>query len=119
MTLDPIEQGLRRALEREEPPDAFADRVIAQLTGVNAEVASLSAGRRFRRARTALAIAASLVVAVAGWQYERRQAAIRDAEIARGKVELALRVTAEQLNRVQMKLAEISERRVTDHEDRQ
>ncbi len=86
--MDDLEQQLRRAFEREDPPEGFADRVI----------------ERTRARRTAprwmAAAAAVFVLAGAGYGYRWQQG-----EAAKREVLLAFRLTSVKLNHIQMQVS--------------
>ena len=86
--MDDLEQQLRRAFEREDPPPGFADRVIERT--------------RARRAapRWMAAAAAVLVLAGAGYGYRWQQG-----EAAKREVLLAFRLTSVKLNHIQMQVS--------------
>jgi hypothetical protein len=88
-----LEDTLRSALRPVQPPDGFADRVLAHIA---AAPAPRSGGRV---PRLAAAIAASVLlsaIAVHQWQMNRRQQE-QGAEARRQLIE-ALRVTGEKLD---------------------
>jgi hypothetical protein len=96
MTLD---RQLQRALQPIDPPDGFADRVLARL-GEQHGVLPVPRTQRFGRARrwVPLALAASLGVAVLGsaaWLEQQRQ---RQGAEASAQVRQALRITTQELN---------------------
>jgi type VI protein secretion system component VasF len=86
--MDDLEDRLRRAFEREDPPEGFADRVIERT--------------RARRAmpRWIAAAAAVLVLAGAGYGY-RWQQGLK----AKREVLLAFRLTSAKLNHIHMQVA--------------
>ena len=86
--MDDLEEQLRRAFERENPPEGFADRVIERT--------------RARRAmpRWMAAAAAVLVLAGAGYGYRWQQG-----ERAKREVLLAFRITSAKLNHIQAQVA--------------
>jgi hypothetical protein len=91
--MDGLEEELRRALARRDAPPGFAGRVLGE-----------AERRRPRRsARRWLAVAASLALmagSAAGWrQYQ--------GAVAKRQVMLALRITAEKLNRIQTQVREV------------
>jgi hypothetical protein len=95
-----LEDELRAALGREEPPAGFADRVLAR---------ARPAG--FRRLRWVAALAACLALAAGGLvERERRERA--RGEMAKRQVMLALGITGSKLQFVKEKIhAMHSERR--------
>ena len=85
--MDDLEDRLRRAFEREDPPEGFADRVIERT--------------RARRAMPRwMAAAAVLVLAGAGYGY-RWQQGVK----AKREVLLAFRITSAKLNHIQVQVA--------------
>ncbi len=101
---DRLDRELRRALARREPPEGFADRVLAA-----AEARASVRERRFhwwRMPRLAVAVAACLLVLAAGLAVERhRRREVRArGEAARQQVMLALRITAAKLQVVQARV---------------
>jgi anti-sigma-K factor RskA len=92
-----LEDQLRNALRREDPPEGFAERVIQQAGPVRAQLRQASPKRGFWRASPWLwpavaAMAATLVLSVS-IQYRRAQ------EERAGKQAIyALQIVAEELN---------------------
>ncbi|MGA7239795.1 MAG: hypothetical protein WBY44_29215 [Bryobacteraceae bacterium] len=86
--MNDLEDQLRRAFEREDPPEGFADRVIERT--------------RARRgmARWMATAAAVLVLAGAGYGYRWQQG-----EKAKREVLLAFRITSAKLNHIQTQVA--------------
>jgi hypothetical protein len=91
--MDWLDDELKRAFERQEPPPDFAARSIA----------------RARRGRTpslprwaAAAAAAALVIAGAGYGYRWRQG-----EAAKQQVLLAFRIAATKVNHIQNQVIQI------------
>ena len=97
-----LEDELKRALWRDEPPDGFAERVLAA-----AEERGQSAwSRLFARPgfRWALAGAMCLMLAVIGTEYKKAQDEQARGRAAKAQLMLALRVTAEKLQFAQEKV---------------
>ena len=98
--MNDLEDLLRDALERREPPPGFAERVMARVP------------RRppvFAWWRQMAAIAALLVVTVSSAMYERhREVERRRAVEASHELIFALRLTAAKLDRVQYRVARSS-----------
>jgi hypothetical protein len=88
-----LENALRKAFERQEPPDGFADRVIARLPdGLPKKNRSAPAWRR-----EWLAIAASAcmgVIGIGAWQQHQREV---QGEKAKQELIYALTVASESL----------------------
>jgi hypothetical protein len=86
--MDELEDQLRRAFERVDPPPGFADRVIERTHA------------RRTAPRWMAAAAAVLVLAGAGYGYRWQQG-----EKAKREVLLAFRITSAKLNHIQMQVA--------------
>ena len=97
--MDWLEDGLKRALAREQPAPGFADRVRRRSAGGSRLVPGLAAGASARRW---LAVAASVVVLAAGGLGYRWRQGIQ----AKEQVLTAVRLTAGKLNRVQTQVKE-------------
>ena len=95
MTED-FESRLRGALARREPPAGFEERVLARVEATQLE----APGRRWARPAWAGAAIAAMLVAMVGY----REMEQRRAEDAREQAMLALRITAEKLNAVRVRL---------------
>jgi hypothetical protein len=91
-----LEDELRAALARREPPPGFAERVLAR--------ARPAARARRMYSVAAWAVAAGLLVA-AGLQYERH----RRGEHAKEQVLLALRVAGQELHAAREKVRQLSQ----------
>ncbi len=104
--MDDFEQQLNRAMARKEPPASFEARVLA------------AAARDSERRRgwwawlaqpvtlrwATVALAAVLVVTGVTWQRERERTA---GEQARAKLELALKITSEKLQRIDREIVSL------------
>jgi hypothetical protein len=101
-----LEDELRNALRREEPPQGFASRVLARA----------EAGPAPRRwfawppLRWASAVTAVAVVA-GGLSYERERRTRAEGERAKEQVLLALHITGSKLQFVKEKIHELDSRR--------
>jgi type VI protein secretion system component VasF len=84
--MDWLDDELKRAFERQEPPPDFAARTIARARR----------GRGLALPRWAVAAAAGLAIAGAGYGYRWRQG-----EAAKNQVLLAFRITAAKVNHIQ------------------
>jgi len=118
----PLEDELRRALRRREPPPGFTGRVLARIrqeadarTPAGARSGSQPAQRPFwanwswfgPRLRFGLAAAAAcllLAVSLSVWQRHREALQRREGEAARAQVMEALRITSAKLNHVRAKV---------------
>ena len=92
--MDRLEEQLRHALARKEPPDGFAAKAIA------------AAGRRREwswHGWAAQGIAAAAVLIMAGGLAYRQH----EGEVAKKQVMEAMRITAAKLNRIQVRVREM------------
>ena len=106
-----LEQELRRALKRKDPPSGFDDRVLSKVAaGGTAQVAIGTA--RWRRA--SLPIAASLMLAIGATYYVQQQQQRRadrahvHAEQTTHDVVLALQIASETISAAQAKFEEMT-----------
>ena len=86
--MDWLDDELKRAFERQEPPPDFAARTIAR-----------ARGKGFALPRWTVAAAAALVIAGAGYGYRWRQG-----EAAKQQVLLAFRIASTKVNHIQMQV---------------
>jgi len=113
-----LEQELRRALIRKEPPEGFEDNVLSRIAA--GETVRTSAPIR-RWSRTALPIAASLMLLFGASYYlqyeqlQRQHAAQAQTEEAARDVVLALRIASEKISAAQAKVEEITRYEPTNH----
>jgi len=120
--MKPLEDELRRALCRREPPPGFTERVLARVReesdGRN-PMSTAPGAQPTRRARWAgwawlgprlqlgfAAVAAALLLAasLSLWRRQRKEQQRREGEAARAQVMQALRITSAKLNRVRTKV---------------
>jgi hypothetical protein len=87
--VDWLDDDLKRAFERREPPPDFATRTITRARG----------NSPFPLQRWVVAAAAALVIAGAGYGYRWRQG-----EAAKQQVLLAFRIAATKVNHIQMQV---------------
>jgi len=104
-----IDEQLKRALRRCEPPEGFADRVLARVEREASRTTSRSVWTvwRWPFLRWA-AIAALILIAVTGISYqvhERQQEA--EARAAKQQVMLALRITGSKLRVAKQKVKSV------------
>ena len=100
-----LEEELQKALRREEPPEGFAERVIAA-----AAERKQSAWKRlfaWPGLRWALAGAMCLMLTVAGIEYKRVLDEQARGEAAKAQLMLALRITADKLQFAQEKVQKL------------
>ena len=103
-----MDNELRDALRRVEPPAGFAERVLAQAKLVSpkpAPLTSLTGRAKAERGRLGmLAAAAALVIAIGGSAWYRAEERRRQGEEARRQVLQSLSIAGEKLRAVQMKI---------------
>lgn len=111
-----FEDELREALQREQPPEGFTDRVLARV-----DVAARRSGVWSRLADAfrvpALRWATVAVVAVAtviGVQYYRTREIRAEGEAAKQQVMLALHITGNKLQVAQQKVRQLSSGRTIE-----
>lgn len=105
MTMDPIEEQLKNALQRQEPRAGFADRVEARIA------AQASRGRRwyaFPQLRWALAFLL-LVAIFGGVMYRRGQEERARGELAKHQAVIALRLAGAKIQLAEAKVRHLSE----------
>lgn len=111
-----LEQELRRALKRKDPPRGFDDRVVSKIIagGCLGQTPGVQTPTR-RWSRASLPIAASLILAFGATYYIQQQQQQRNAseayahaEQATREVVLALRIASETVAAAQVKLEEIT-----------
>ena len=104
-----LEQELRRALIRKDPPPGFDDRVLARIAA--RETVRMPPARR-RWSRASLPLAASLMLAVGGTYYVQQQRQAREAqaqtEQRAREVVLALQIASETITAAQTKVQEMT-----------
>jgi uncharacterized protein HemX len=106
-----LEQELRRALKRKDPPSGFDDRVLSRIAA-GETVRTPLAHQRWTRA--ALPIAASLMLAFGATYYvqqqqeQRAREAQAQTEQATRAVVLALQVASEKVAAAQIKVQEMT-----------
>jgi uncharacterized protein HemX len=113
-----LEQELRRALTRKDPPSGFDDRVLSKIAA--GDTARVPVGApRWRR--VSLPIAASLMLAFGGTYYMQQQQQRRaleahaQAEQTARDVMLALQIASEKIVAAQNKVEEITRYESTNH----
>lgn len=109
---DKLEQELRRALRREDPPEGFADRVLARTrpalapkTGLWERALGLMHVPAFRLAATA---ALFFAVVAGGIEYRQERLERAAGEAAKRQLMLALRITGSKLQYAQQKVNELN-----------
>ena len=99
-----LDDELRSALQRQEPPPDFAERVMARVAAAPARQAP-RLWFRLPATRWAMAMAATVLLAVGCLEYRRYEG-----ERAKSQVLLAVRIAASKLNKAQRKVQMISHR---------
>lgn len=112
-----LEQELRRALTRKDPPGGFDDRVLSRIAkGDTVHITTAKRGW----ARVFLPIAASLLVAFGGTYYvqQQQQRQLREnqaqTEQAARDVLLALQIASETISAAQARVQEITRHEPTN-----
>jgi hypothetical protein len=100
-----LENELRNAMKREEPPEGFAERVLARAAGTK----QISRTNILMRPafRWASAGAMCVLLAVAGMEYRHAKQEQARGEAAKAQLMLALRITADKLQLAQEKVQQI------------
>jgi hypothetical protein len=109
-----LEQQLRRALERKDPPSDFDDRVLSRIAA--GETVRMSPARRqwSRWSRASLPLAASVLIAFGATYYvqheQERRAREQQAQTVQAAhdVVLALQIASEKISAAQAKVEEIT-----------
>jgi len=94
-----LDEELRAALERQEPPPGFTERVLAQVAATSVRPA------RSPWTPWLAALAASLLLSMGVLEYRHYQG-----ERAKSQVMLALRIAGSKLNKAQKKVQMITHR---------
>ena len=104
-----LEQELRNAMRREDPPEGFVERVLTRTA--EPEWSTWHGIFAFRGMRWAMAGALCLIFAVAGLEY--RQARVEQArgEAAKEQLMLALRIAGSKLQIAQSRMQQIGVQR--------
>ena len=113
-----LEQELRRALARKDPPAGFDERVLSRIAA--GEIVSVTPPAR-GWSRVALPLAASVMLAIGATyyaqRYEQQQARLQQArtEQAAHEVVLALQIASEKISAAQAKVEEITRHEPTNN----
>ena len=103
-----LEETLRQALRREEPPDGFAQRVLARATSPAARPGPW-AWLRSPGLRWALAATLPLVL-LSALQYNAERRRRAEGELAKARMLTALRITADKLESAREKVSRATSR---------
>ena len=104
-----LEDRLRDALRREDPPEGFAERVLARAAEQEpAHGPRWLSWLEVPRLRWVAAVASLAIVLVAGVELRERREQRSEGERAKQQVMVALRLTASQLQFTQEKVRKIS-----------
>ena len=111
--MKPLDEELRSALRRQEPPSGFVERVMARVAGRPAPRAAWAQAVRvfFRLPRlrwAAVGAVACLVLAIGVVQYRREQRA--QGEMAKEQLKQALHIASSKLNQARKRVQEIDRR---------
>ena len=104
-----IEIQLRAALRREDAPAGLAGRIIAKA----------QSRRRFGTSQWLAVAAAVLVMATLGWQYNAERNRRLAAETSAQQLEMALRIVADRLTKVERQVRSPETRVIHLQADRQ
>lgn len=104
--MNPFERDLSESLKRREPPEGFAERVLAHTFATEKPGFS---GWRW------VAVAALVVLMAGGVALVREQRRQAEGEKAKEQLMVGLRITGSKLLRVQEKLSEIQQRTIDLH----
>jgi uncharacterized protein HemX len=111
-----LEQDLRRALKRKDPPTGFDDRVLSRIAAGETVRVPMAT----RRWRVSLSLAASLMLALGATYYVQQQQQRRahadyaQSEQAARDVVLALQIASETISAAQAKVEEITRHEPTN-----
>lgn len=107
-----LDDELRMLLGRKEPPEGFAERVLARMEVATSRPNAIPLPRRtpFRRSWIAWAagIAACLLLAISFVRYRRYEHHRAEAELASQQATIALRIASSQLNRALQQAQEVT-----------
>ena len=103
-----FDQDLRRALRSENPPEGFEERVVQAIRRRPAAAdVERSVSERLPGRRAVLAVAASVLVAVAASRYYIGRQTAAEAARVQQDVTIALRIASEKLTEVQLTLKQL------------
>ena len=110
--MNSLENNLRDALRRQEPPDGFAERVLSRIPprpeGWKPRLAALF---RMPALRWAMAGAMIVCLLIAGLVQQERQRRIQaEGEMAKAQLIQALRIASLKLNTARKKVLDVSRR---------
>ena len=99
-----FEDQLRRALERVDPSDDFAARVVDRARRERQPAAWFQLRGFHWRAWAAAGIAATLLLGAVGLELDRREKARREGEAARTQLIQAIEIASTQLDKIHRKV---------------
>ena len=102
--MDDLEQQLKRALARQEPPPWFEAKVLSAVG-----TAQLAPRTGFRMRWASLAVAGGLLIAAVTFQHERQMRERAAGEEAKARLELALKITRVKLQKIDQKVRAIND----------
>jgi len=113
-----MDDELRDALRRVEPPAGFAGRVLERVRHEDIRLKADTAGRATGRSRVSIqasplvrwAIAATVLAAIGGGAWYRVEEHRREGEAAKRQVLMSLNIAGSKLRSVQMKINHEQER---------
>jgi hypothetical protein len=106
-----MDEELRRALRRVEPPEGFADRVLQSASrSQRAQPASPKPAWWFTTQAKAGAIAATVAFAIAGGAWYRAEERRKEGEEAKRQVLLSLNIAGSKLHAIAIKVNHGEER---------
>ena len=105
-----MDNELRDALHRVEPPEGFAERVMAKAAASASAKASADKPSRQAPPIARWAIAATILVALGGGAWYRVEERRREGEEAKRQVLASLNIAGSKLRSVQMKINHEQER---------
>lgn len=99
-----LEDELRRALQRQQPPEGFGAGVAAKIASARRPISAWDPKRRF----AGWAMAATIAAAAGSTVYYAHRQQIAEAERVRNEAVVGLRIASAKLNEVHERLLQIS-----------
>lgn len=109
-----LDEELRQALRRREPPEGFAERVLTRAAMQAPRRRWLGVLNRMQppQLRWAAAVAVVVAMLIGGAQYQQQRQRQMRGEQAKQKVVLALRIAADQLELTRQKIQQLNAREI-------